>query len=135
VFCENTNPAVRLARGCTARAILPTAAGQPAPTCLNLESGLVAAKSRKRVRRFISGGGNIDHVDLKLKFNDAAGEAIVAAFTATGQSSILVCVEFQFESGPPVTITRELILLPNGRFKTRLPQTTRSSRPAAASPG
>lgn len=127
VLCTNTDPTVRRAVGCSARALLPGSRsdGEQA-ACLEVPGALVTKRVRRRVRRFAASPDGAQEVDVRLRFNDLARKAILAAFRAQERSSILVCVEFTFEDGSTVTLQRELILLPNAKLKTRLPRSTRS---------
>ncbi|MCW5889925.1 MAG: hypothetical protein KIT14_05170 [bacterium] len=124
VLCTNTDPTVRRAVSCSARALLPgAAAGEPA-ACLEVPGALVAKKVRRRVRRLAATPAGTQEIDVQLRFNALARKAIMAAFRAEERSSVLVCVEFRFEDGGTVTVMRELVLLPSEKLRTQLPGST-----------
>jgi sugar lactone lactonase YvrE len=124
VLCRNLDP-LRSALTCSARALVPGVTSELKPdACMHIPGGLVSKKSRRSIREFLGAPNGEQEAKIGLVFNRAARRAIMAAFKANGVSSVLVCIDLRYANGSTITLVRELVLLPNAKLKTRLPDST-----------
>jgi hypothetical protein len=113
-LCSNPAPQQRRAATCSVQGLLLSAdATNSGPAdCLTLSPGVVTQATRKKVRRFADDNTGDQRIELPLKLNPLAIRAIKKSYRQTGLARILVCVEFAFDDGTTVTLTRELALTP-----------------------
>ena len=86
---------------------------QPGPAdCLTLSPDVVAPATRQRVKRFASTNSGQRRAKLPLKLSPLAIQAIKKSYREAGVARILVCVDFAFDDGTTITLTKELPLSP-----------------------
>jgi DNA-binding beta-propeller fold protein YncE len=115
-FCSNPTPEERRAAKCTVRGlVLSDNATNPGPTdCLSFSPNVVTPATRRRAKRFAKDNTGSEQIKLPLKLSPLATKAIKNSYRATGLARILVCVDFAFDDGSTITLTRELALSPKG---------------------
>ena len=93
--------------------VIAANAVNPGPAdCLTLSPDVVAPATRQRVKRFASTNSGQRRAKLPLKLSPLAIQAIKKSYREAGVARILVCVDFAFDDGTTITLTKELPLSP-----------------------
>lgn len=118
-LCRNPLPSRRRATTCAAGGFLlqPIAprAAEPALDCLSLPPDAATPATRRLVRRFAADNAGEQEVTLPLRLNPLAIRAVKRSFRKSGLATVIVCVEFGFDDGTSIVVTRTLSLRPRLR--------------------
>ena len=122
VICRNPAPQQRRATKCAVHGLLlATNAVNPGPEdCLTLSPDVVAPATRQRVKRFASTSSGQRRAKLPLKLSPLAIQAIKNSYRDAGVARILVCVDFAFDDGTTITLTKQLSISPDKKPQATL---------------